>query len=177
MELLLVAEVVKSHGLKGEVCIDSHADSPFSFDEVSSLYLQSKGQKPRRFVVQSFRRHKGRALVIFKGINDRDKADTLRGMDVLVQKEDLPELRADEVYMYQLKNASVELEDGTAVGTISDFLFAPGQETWVISSPEGREILFPAVAEFVLSVDVEAGKVVIAPPEGLLELYMTAPTK
>ncbi len=177
MEMLLVAEVVKPHGLRGEVCIDSHADSPFLYDEVACLYLRREGQKPRRFGVQSFRMHSGRALVTFKGINDRDKAETLRGMDVLVNKADLPRLRDDEVYMYQLKGAAVELKDGTAVGTISDFLFAPGQETWVISSPDGKEILFPAVAEFVLSVDVEAGKVVIDPPEGLFDIYLTAPAK
>ncbi|ACS78267.1 ribosome maturation factor RimM [Maridesulfovibrio salexigens] len=173
MEMLVVAEVVKPHGLRGEVCIESHADSPFLFDEVPCLYLAKKGQKPRRFVVRSSRKHKGRVLLTFKGVEDRDQAENLRGMEILVREADLPESGDDEVYMYELEGMSVELEDGTVVGTISNFILAPGQETWVISSAEGKEILFPAVEEFVLSVDLDAEKVVVEPPEGLLDIYLT----
>ncbi|WP_035074892.1 ribosome maturation factor RimM [Maridesulfovibrio zosterae] len=170
--MLLVAEVVKSHGLRGEVCIDSHADSPLLFDEVPCLYLAKKGQKPRRFVVQSSRRHKGRILVTFKGIDGRDQADALRGMEVMVREADLPQVEDDEVYMHELEGMSVELDDSTVIGTISNFILAPGQETWVITASDGKEILFPAVEEFVLSVDLDAEKVVIDPPEGLLDLYL-----
>lgn len=170
--MLVVAEVVKSHGLRGEVCIDSHADSPFLFSEVPCLYLAKKGQKPRRFVVRSSRKHKGRMLITFEGVDGRDQADALRGMEVLIREEDLPRANEEDVFMYELEGLSVELEDGTVVGTISDFILAPGQETWVIISPEGKEILFPAVEEFVLSVDLDAEKVVVDPPEGLIDLYL-----
>ncbi|WP_034623954.1 ribosome maturation factor RimM [Maridesulfovibrio hydrothermalis] len=170
--MLVVAEVVKSHGLRGEVCIDSHADSPFLFSEVPCLYLAKKGQKPRRFVVRSTRKHKGRMLIIFDGIDDRDQADSLRGMEVMIREGDLPRSSEEDVFMYELEGLSVELEDGAVVGTISDFIMAPGQETWVITSSEGKEILFPAVEEFVLSVDLESQKVVIDPPEGLIDLYL-----
>ena len=170
--MLVVAEVVKSHGLRGEVCIDSHADSPLLFDEVPCLYLAKKGQKPRRFVVQSSRRHKGRILITFKGIDGRDQADALRGMEVMVREADLPQVEDDEVYMHELEGMSVELDDSTVIGTISNFILAPGQETWVIATSDGKEILFPAVEEFVLSVDLDAEKVVINPPEGLLDLYL-----
>ncbi|TIH14944.1 ribosome maturation factor RimM [Marinifilum sp. JC120] len=177
MEMLVVAEVVKPHGLRGEVCIESHADSPFLFDEVPCLYLAKKGQKPRRFVVRSSRKHKGRVLITFKGVEGRDEAESLRGMEILVREADLPETGEDEVYMYELEGMNVELEDGTVVGTISDFILAPGQETWVISSSEGKEILFPAVEKFVLSVDLEAEKVVVDPPEGLLDIYLADESK
>ncbi|HAS90009.1 MAG TPA: 16S rRNA processing protein RimM [Desulfovibrio sp.] len=173
MEMLVVAEVVKPHGLRGEVCIESHADSPFLFDEVPCLYLAKKGQKPRRFVVRSSRKHKGRMLLTFKGVEGRDQAENLRGMEVLVRESDLPDTGDDEVYMYELEGMSVELEDGTVVGTISNFILAPGQETWVISSAEGKEILFPAVEEFVLSVDPDNERIVVDPPEGLLDIYLS----
>ncbi|WP_320171362.1 ribosome maturation factor RimM [Maridesulfovibrio sp.] len=172
MDMLVVAEVVKPHGLRGEVCIESHADSPFLFDEVPCLYLGKKGQKPRRFLVLSSRKHKGRLLLTLKGIDGRDQAESLRGMDVMVREADLPAVAEDEVYMYELEGMAVELRDGTEVGTISNFIVAPGQETWVITSPTGKEILFPAVEEFVLSVDLDAEKVVVDPPEGLFDIYL-----
>lgn len=116
-------------------------------------------------------------LLTFKGVEDRDQAENLRGMEIFVREADLPESGDDEVYMYELEGMSVELEDGTVVGTISNFILAPGQETWVISSTEGKEILFPAVEEFVLSVDLDAEKVVVEPPEGLLDIYLTEADK
>lgn len=173
MEMLVVAEVVKPHGLRGEVCIDSHADSPFLYDEVPCLFLGKKGQKPRRFVVRSSRKHKGRILLTLEGVNGRDAAESLRGFEVMVREADLPDTGEDEVYMYELEGMSVELEDGTVVGTISNFILAPGQETWVITSADGREILFPAVEEFVLSVDLEDETIVVNPPEGLIDIYLT----
>lgn len=111
-------------------------------------------------------------LITFEGVDGRDQADALRGMEVLIREEDLPRANEEDVFMYELEGLSVELEDGTVVGTISDFILAPGQETWVIISPEGKEILFPAVEEFVLSVDLDAEKVVVDPPEGLIDLYL-----
>lgn len=127
--------------------------------------------------MRSSRRHKGRVLLTLKGVDGRDQAENLRGMEVMVREADLPAAAEDEVYMYELEGMSVELENGTVVGTISNFILSPGQETWVITSSDGKEVLFPAVEEFVMSVDLDAEKVVIDPPEGLLDVYLTEKKK
>ena len=85
-----------------------------------------------------------------------------------------PEAEEDEPYLRDLIGLSVRLEDGTLVGRLEDVDFPAGQEMWSIRAPEdqgGYEILFPAVPEFVLDIDLSAETVTIAPPEGLLDLY------
>jgi len=73
------------------------------------------------------------------------------------------------VYPWQLEGCRVVTEDGRAVGELSAVEPSPAQDLWVVRGA-GREHLIPAVAEIVIEVDVDARRVVIRPPEGLLDL-------
>jgi 16S rRNA processing protein RimM len=170
--LILVGGVVRPHGIRGEICIKSHADSPSLFGQVTALYLQDKGKPPTSHAVRSWREHKGMVLLTLEGVNDRDKAEALRGREVLVREADLPELDEGEHYIYQLLGCRVALADGTDVGVLKHFFETGEQDTWVIVNEAGTEILLPAVPEFVLDVDLDAGVIVIDPPAGLLDLYL-----
>jgi 16S rRNA processing protein RimM len=170
--LVLVGGVVKAHGIRGEICIKSHAESPSLFGSVPALYLRDGDKPPRSFAVRSWREHKGFVLLVLKGVADRDQAEALRGFEVLVREEDLPELDEGEHYLYQMLGCRVILEDGTDVGVLDTFFETAGQDTWVIINEAGTEILLPAVPEFVLDVDLDAGVIVVDPPEGLLDLYL-----
>lgn len=64
------------------------------------------------------------------------------------------------------------MRTGSRLGTLEQVLFHGEQEVWVIVTPDGREVLFPAVPEFVPDIDLDAEIIRIAPPEGLLELYL-----
>lgn len=168
-----VGGVVKPHGIRGEFCIKSYADSPSLFDGVTTLYLQEGDKEPKPVAFGSWREHKGLVLLKIKGVDDRDRADELRGRTVLVREEDLPEPGEGEHYLYQMMGCRVTLEDGTAVGVLEQFFETAEQDTWVIVNDEGVEILLPAVPEFVLDIDLDNETIVIAPPEGLLDLYLT----
>ena len=116
-------------------------------------------------------------LLKLKGVDDRDQAEALRGHTVLVRQDDLPELDDGEHYLYELMGCRVVLEDGTDVGVLEHFYETPGQDTWVIVDGQKREILLPAVPEFVLDVDLDSEVVTIAPPEGLLDIYLSPEPK
>ncbi len=58
------------------------------------------------------------------------------------------------------------------LGIIEDIIFPAGQEIWLIKTPDGKEILFPAVSDFVYGFDLENEKIYLDPPEGLIELYL-----
>ncbi|MBG3877806.1 16S rRNA processing protein RimM, partial [Desulfovibrio oxamicus] len=133
---------------------------------------------PRPHTVAAVRRHQGRPLVLFEGIADRSAAETLRGMHVLVPKDRLPEPAEDEVYLHELLGLRVLLHDaGTMLGTLDDVQMPGGQEVWSIRTADGKEVLLPAVEEFVASIDLDAREVRITPPPGLIELYLEAPEK
>lgn len=169
---ILVGGVVKPHGIRGEFCMKSHADSPSLFDAVDTLHMRDGTRPPEPFTLASWREHKGFILITVKGVTDRDRAEALRGRDVLVREEDLPELDEGEHYLYQLIGCDVVLDDGAMVGELKGFYETGEQDTWVITNPAGIEILLPAVPEFVRDIDMDAGTIVIDPPDGLLDLYL-----
>lgn len=168
-----LGRVVKPHGVRGELCIKSDADSPSIFGQVPALYLQDGDKAPASFKVRSWREHKEFVLIQLQGVDDRDRAEELRGRTVLVRDEDLPELEDGEHYLYEMMGCRVVLEDGTPVGVLEEFFETAEQDTWVIIDDQNREILLPAVPEFVLDVDLDAEVIVIAPPEGLLDIYLS----
>lgn len=170
-EFVLVGKVVKPHGIRGEFCIKSFADSPFLFDEVKRIFLREGKRRPQPVTVQSWREHKGMVLLAVNQVADRNRSEALRGAEVLVRAADLPDIGDDEFYLYQVEGFAVALEDGTAVGTLTGFIEAPGHDVWVITTAGNKEVLLPAVEEFLVDVDMEGDTIVIDPPEGLIDLY------
>ena len=164
--------MAKPHGIRGEFCIKSYADSPLLFGRVATLYLQDGSKRPKPITVKSWREHKGQVLLTCAGIDDRDKAEALRGFAVLIHEDELPELDEGEHYIVDMLGCHVQLEDGTGVGTLEHFYENAEQDTWVIITDDKKEVLLPAVPEFVLDVDLDEEIIVIAPSEGLLDLYL-----
>jgi len=169
---IAIGGVVKPHGIRGEFCIKSYADSPLLFDQVTSLFLQDGKKPPQPITVRSWREHKGLVLLTCENVNDRDLAEALRGRTLLMREEDLPEIEGDEHYIRDMLGCRVQLEDGTDVGVLENFYENAEQDTWVIKADDGKEILLPAVPEFVLDVDLDTETIVIDPPEGLLDIYL-----
>ena len=120
--------------------------------------------------MEAARPHSGRLLVRFVEAPDRDAAEALRGSRLLVDAATLPPTGdPDEFHVHQLEGLAVELEDGTAVGTVREIAHGPGGELLVVARPDAPDALVPFVRAIVPTVDLEGGRVVLTPPEGLLE--------
>jgi len=171
VRLVELGRVQKPHGLRGELCIELYADSPFLFEGLSRIYLQLPGKKPKPCRLEEWRPHQGRVLILVDRCQGRDQAESWRGAEVLARERDLPEPDDDGIQPEDLIGLPVRHVDGSRVGQLEDIQDVAGQEMWFIRDDEGHEILLPAVDEFVLDIDLEAGVIVVDPPEGLLELY------
>ncbi len=170
--LVVLGRLTKPHGVKGDIRVDYYADSAELLDK--PLMLRAGRFAPRPVRIREWHLWKDQLILSIEGCNDRSAAERLRGQELLIDASFLPEAEEDEPYLRDLIGLSVRLEDGTPVGELEDVDFPAGQEMWSIRAPEkdgGYEILFPAVPEFVRDIDLSAGTAVIAPPEGLLELY------
>ena len=169
--LITAGKIIKPHGIKGEVCLESYLDSPSLF--LGQIFLQFGKATPKQHTIKSFRAHQGRLLATFENIADRTTAESLRGAAVLIPKQNLASPKPGEFYIQDLIGLTVMLAyNNEIIGQIVDVNLGTGQELWVIESVNGNEILFPAVPEFVEEIDLDKAEVFINPPEGLLELYL-----
>ena len=114
--------------------------------------------------------HSGRLLVSFRGVDDRDAAEALRGLLLHVERgvDESPD-DPDEYYDSALVDCGVELLDGTPVGVVTEVVHLPGQDLLAIRTPDDRDVLVPFVGVMVPIVDVPGRRIVIDPPPGLLD--------
>lgn len=168
---LVVGRIGRPHGVRGDVIVDVRTDDPdLRFAAGSVLATEPAASGP--LTVSAARWHSGRLLVTFAGIDDRDQAEELRGVMLVVDSADLTDPGdADYVRDYQLVGLTVLTTTGEPVGKVTDVLHH-GQDLLVIKGDgprSGAEILVPFVTPVVPEVDVAGGRLVIDPPPGLLD--------
>ena len=172
---LVVGRVGRPHGIHGELTVHVHTDDPdLRFAAGSVLATEPAARGP--LTVASSRWHSGRLLVRFAGHADRNSAEDLRGTVLVMDSADVAPVGPDEFHDYQLVGLNVLTLAGEPVGVVTDVRHQ-GQDLLVIQPPAGPpgapgrdQILVPFVAAIVPEVDVEAGRLVIDPPPGLLDL-------
>ncbi|MFI9510016.1 ribosome maturation factor RimM [Nocardia sp. NPDC052566] len=170
---LVVGRVAKSHGVRGELVVEVRTDEPQArFAPGSTLRGKlARSKEVRDFTVESAREHSGRLLVFLAGVADRTAADALRGTLFVIDTADLPPSQdPDEYYDHELEGLTVQLTDGTVVGTVTEVLHSAAGELLSVRAVEDkREILIPFVTAIVPTVSLADRLVVIDPPEGLLD--------
>jgi 16S rRNA processing protein RimM len=168
---VVVGRVAKAHGVTGELSVDIRTDEPgLRFAPDAVLAAQLRDGTRRALTVMSARPHGERLLVRFAEVVTREVAETLRGALLLVDVADLPPAEdPDEFYDHELEGLAAELPDGTPLGTVLEVVHGPGGDLLVLELPDGREVLVPFARAIVPEVDVAGKRVVIDPPEGLLE--------
>ena len=167
---LVVGRIARSHGIGGEVSVEVRTDDPEHRFAIGSR-LDTEPAERGPLVVESTRWHAGRLLVRFGGVDDRTAAEQLGSTLLVVDSSTSAPIDArDEYWDHDLIGLSAVCEDGEVLGRISDVLHPPGADLFVIERSAGGELLLPFVAEFVPDIDVAAGRVVVTPPEGLLDL-------
>jgi 16S rRNA processing protein RimM len=172
---LVVGRVGRPHGIRGEVTVQVHTDDPdLRFAAGSVLATDPAARGP--LTVSASRWHSGRQLVTFAGYEDRDQSEELRGTLLCIDSSEVgPASDPEEFHDYQLIGLDVLTGAGEPVGVVTDVLHQ-GQDLLVIRSAGGGaageqgEVLVPFVAAIVPEIDVTAGRLVIDPPPGLLEL-------
>jgi 16S rRNA processing protein RimM len=174
-QLLVVGRIGKPQGIRGEVTVEVRTDEPEArFSAGAELLTDPAERGP--LTVEAARDQNGRLMVAFQGVPDRNAAEALRGTLLLVDAATLPLPDDPDVFLdVQLQGLVAELVDGTRVGTVSEVLHLPQGDVLAVKRDDGpHEVLVPFVAAMVPTVDVTGGRVVLDPPEGLLDL--TDPT-
>jgi 16S rRNA processing protein RimM len=166
---LLVGEILRPHGVRGELRMRIRTDHPERIGELEQILLGRDIEgKLTPYPVEHLRMHQGYGLLKLKGVDDRDRADTLRGYYVLIDREDAVPLAEDEIYLYQLIGLNVTTDEGELLGTLVDILETGANDVYVIDSPTYGEVLIPDIDETILDIDIAAGTMTVHLLDGLL---------
>jgi 16S rRNA processing protein RimM len=175
-EAVVVARIGKPHGLRGEVTVQLHTDDPEArFPVGATLATQATAGTgvPRALTIRSTRVHQGVWLLGFDEIPDRTGAESLRGTRLVVDAAELARPEDDDSegwYEEELRGLAVVTRDGTRLGKVSALEVGTAQDLLVVTLDAGGDAYLPFVEAIVPEVDLEGGRVVVDPPEGLLEL-------
>lgn len=171
-DLLLIGRAVREHGVHGELKVVPETDDPERFEAIETVFVGKTPETARPRAVRSVRYQttkRGLLVVLaLEGVETREAAQGLRGHGLYADAADLPPLEDDELYLHDLIGLRAETEDGESVGTVVDVLETPAHLTFRIQRPGREDALVPAVPAFVAEMDVEAGRLVLTPIEGLL---------
>lgn len=160
---LLVGHLQRAHGIKGEIAMLVITDFPERMQMGRRVWV---GDAHIPHIIKSIRWKQDLMLLSFEGINDRSGIDHLVNMDVFVRTDTLPKLPDGRFYFHQLIGLSV-YEQEELIGTVSDILETGANDVFVISLPEGKELLLPDINSVILNVDLEKNMIQVAIPEGL----------
>ncbi len=169
---LLLGEVLRGHGIRGELRIRLLTDYPERIGTLETVYL-ADSPEPRKgkvtpYRVKGMRRNGEFGLLSLHEITDRTQADRLRGLYVLIDLEHAVPLEEGEFYLYQLIGLSVQTSAGETLGKLVEVLETGANDVYLVESPRYGEILIPVTDETIVKTDVSAGIVVVNLPEGLL---------
>jgi len=167
---LVIGRIGRAHGIRGDVLVDVRTDDPDArFAAGSVLVTDPADAGP--LTVDRVRWHSGKLLLGFEGYPDRTAAERLRGVNLVIDSDGLEPLDdPDEFHDHELVGLAVVTTGGAAVGTVSEIIHGPAGELLAVRREGGGEALVPFYRDIVPTVDVAGGKVVIDPPEGLLDL-------
>jgi 16S rRNA processing protein RimM len=167
--MAVVGRIARPHGLRGQVILNAETDFPEErFQPGSEVFIDRRGGiEPLRLTTVRF--HRGRPIVGVSGIESIDRAQELAGLELRVPAEQLVRLPAGTFYRHDLVGCRVETQAGTVVGIVKEVEGTFAASRIVVTS--GRdEILIPLVSQICREIDTEGRRIVIEPPEGLLEL-------
>lgn len=168
---VLIGEVIKAQGLRGELKIYCYSGQPENLRNYSKLALAGKkGTISPELVLEGVRAQGSSAIVQLKTISDRSQAEQYVGYKVLVAKEDLPAPQQGEFYWLDFQGKNAVLADGNKLGKITQ-LFSNGAHDVLVISDGQSEYLVPVIDGIVKSVTKDT--VMIEPPPGLLEINLS----
>ncbi|MEO0560936.1 MAG: ribosome maturation factor RimM [Chloroflexota bacterium] len=167
---LLLGQVTRPHGVRGELRIRILTDYPERIGKLQRVFTSRKAddKQPKPYVIEGMRMNKGHGLLRLEDINDRDTADRLRQHFILVSVEDAVPLGDDEFYLYQVLGMQIETGDGLKLGTIKDIIETGANDVYVVDSPTYGEVLFPITPETLIEHDIDNGVVYVNLIDGIL---------
>ena len=167
--MVTVGAVLRAHGLRGDVLVDADSENPDRFRAGSELFAEVGG-RVRRLEVASSRPHRGRRLVRFADVTDRDGAEALRGVLLEVPEDLVPAAEDGTFYYFQLVGCRVVDRRLGELGEVAAVVEDGGGVLLEVAARDGGSVLVPFVDALLPAIDIGEGLITSDLPEGLSEI-------
>ena len=164
-QFLEVGQIVNTHGLKGEMCVDPWCDDPEFICMFNKLYLENGDT----IKITKARVQKNVAVIKAEGIDTIEQADTMRRKILYINRDDV-ELDEDVFFVQDILGCEViDEETRQCYGKITDVLKTGANDVYQVTDSESKNYLIPVIDDVVISTDIDAGVVVIRPMKGIFD--------
>jgi 16S rRNA processing protein RimM len=168
-ECAVVGRVARAHGNRGQVIVNPETDFVEDRFRVGAELLANRGGRIGTLRVTAMRTHLGRPIVALEGVETMNDAEAMAGVELRVPVAELAPLPGGMFYRHDLIGCRVETTGGTVVGEVTSVEGELETSRLVVAAP-GGDVLIPLARAICVDIDVAARRVVVDPPEGLLEL-------
>lgn len=168
-DMLRVGVIASSHGVRGEVKVFPTTDNPRRFDELEEVFLDT-GKEQIPLEIEHIKYFKNMVILKFRGYDTINDIEKYKSKDLLIPRDKAVKLEADEYFITDLIGLSVLTEEGEALGSLKDVLETGANDVYVVEMANGKELLVPAIADCILSVDLEQSVMRVHLLEGLMDL-------
>ena len=155
MKRLIIGEVLKPQGIRGELKVKTFTDYPEDVKTFGTVYIDDTPYKILSFRVGP----DGAAYMGLRGSPDRNAAELFRGKKLEGNREDGPQLEEGQFYIVDVIGLSCETQEGEFLGTVKDIKNL-ASDVYTIEK-DGKSILFPVVKNVIIDIDLINKKVVI----------------
>ena len=177
MEKIKLGKIVNAVALRGEVKVYHYSDYKERFEELEEILVERNAAKKHAmesYEIEGVRYQKDMAILKLKGVNDRNAAEALKDCDVYITEAELRELPEDTFYIRDLigcrvVNRSGNTENEEEIGVITDVLQNTAQDIYQVKTKAGKEVLIPAVGEFIKEINIDEKTVIVSLIPGFMD--------
>ncbi|MBN1782197.1 16S rRNA processing protein RimM [bacterium] len=167
-DFVVIGQVVRPHGLRGELKTRILTDFPERYIINNRYWIRTPGDGSGWRLLKQIRWQNAFVLLRFEDVDSLEAAEAFRNATIEIPRDCCHDLPEGEYYIADLIGLEAKTTDGKILGTLSDVIQQSAQDIYVINKGT-KEILVPAVQEFIEKIDLEAGEILINPIEGLLD--------
>ena len=167
-QFLRVGVISSTHGIRGEVKLYPTTDDPERFLDLDEVILDT-GREHKILEIEGVKFFKNQVILKFKGYDNINDIEKYLKKDLLVDREHAVELGENENFIADLIDMEVVTDEGKVLGTLTDVIETGANDVYAVKTPEGKEILLPAIRDCILDVNVDEKRMTVHVMEGLLD--------
>jgi 16S rRNA processing protein RimM len=167
-DLLQVGAITQTHGIHGEVKVFPTTDDVKRFKKLKDVILDT-GKEKITLEIEGVRFFKNLAILKFKGFDNINDIEKYKGKCLYVTRENAVKLKRDEYFIADLIGLKVYNEDDNYLGELVNVIETGANDVYEVKFENGREVLFPAIKQCILDVDMDNRKMKVHIMPGLLD--------